>query len=157
MAVVTALELDDLVATRVAAGQPNRAHGRFGTGADHAQPLHRRHQFADLLGNPRFERTGRSEAESMFGGLLHGVDDGRVRVAEDHRTPGPDIVDEAAAILGLDPGAGGALEEDRFAADAGECANRRIHAARNDVLRVAKQTHQLPRSVRVRNGRQCTG
>ena len=47
-----------------------------------------------------------------------------IRVAEDHRPPGADIVDEPAAVFGLDAGAARAPHEQGFAAHAAKGAHR---------------------------------
>jgi hypothetical protein len=39
-------------------------------------------------------------------------------MAEDHRAPGADVVDEAPAVFGLDVGTARAADEERLAADA---------------------------------------
>ena len=79
----------------------------------------------------RLELGGRAEATSRPRRRVDRRDDLRVRVAEDHRPPGADVVDEAAAVGGHDVRAGGLLEEDRLAADAAKCAHRRVDAARD--------------------------
>ncbi len=135
MAVVAALELDDLVATRVAAGQTQGAHGRLGAGADHAHHVHARDQLADAVGHDRLQLGRGAEGEALLDALLHGRDDLRMGVAEDHGAPGADVVDIALAV-GVDRvGPGGAVEEDRIAADAAKRAHRRVHAAGDMALR----------------------
>ena len=62
MAVVAALELDDLVAPGRGARHPHRAHRRLGARADEADPLHRRHQHRDALRQPGLELRRRAEA-----------------------------------------------------------------------------------------------
>src|SRR5207302_8117184 len=67
------------------------------------------------------------------------LDHGGVRVAGHHRTPGPDIVDVAAAIRVPQIGARGALEEQRHAADRAKRAQRGIDPARDEALRTLEQ------------------
>jgi hypothetical protein len=134
MAVVAALELDHLVATGVAAGQTQRAHGGLGSGADHADHVHARDQLADLVGHRRLELGRRPEGQALQDALLHGLDDLRMGVPQDHGAPGADIVDIAFAV-GIDRiGAGGTVEEDGIAAHAAKRPHRRIDAARDVAL-----------------------
>ena len=73
MAVVAALELDDLVASGVAACQSDRAHRGLGTGTDHAHQLHRRHQLADPVRHHGLDLGGCPEAQAVVGGRLDRV------------------------------------------------------------------------------------
>ena len=61
VAVVTALELDDLVAAGKAARQTDGGHGRLGAGADHAHHIHRRQQLAQAVGHLRLQHGRRAE------------------------------------------------------------------------------------------------
>jgi hypothetical protein len=79
----------------------------------------------------RFEFGGRAEAQAVRGGLLHGFDHVWMRVTEDHRTPGTDVIDEAPAVGGKGVRSRGSLEKDRLTADAAKGANRRIDTAGN--------------------------
>jgi hypothetical protein len=92
MAVVAALELDQDVAAGIATGQANGAHGGFGAGGNQAHHVHRRHQFAEQVGDVDFLLGRRTEGEAIDGGSLHGGDDLGMGVAEDHRAPGADVV-----------------------------------------------------------------
>ena len=84
------------------------------------------------------------------GGLGDGVDDGRVRVAEDHRTPRADQVDVAVAVGVGEPAAVRLGDEARRAAYRGEGAYRGIHPAGNDRAGVLEQ---LGGCLRARPGR----
>ncbi len=64
-----------------------------------------------------------AERQAVDGLFLHRADHGRMRVAEDHRSPGADVVDELPAVRGPDVRALRAREEDRLAADAAERAH----------------------------------
>ncbi|MNE50676.1 hypothetical protein D3C80_1452640 [compost metagenome] len=136
---VAALELDDAVATGEAAGQTDGAHGRFGAGADHAHHLHRRHQAAHQVGHLGFHGGRRAVGQAVLQLLAHRVEHLRMAVAEDHRTPGADVVDVALVVLVGDVGAFGVLEEQRGAADAAEGAHRRVDAAGDVFLGVVEQ------------------
>ncbi len=62
-----------------------------------------------------------------------------MRMAGDHRPPGTDVVNVAAAIGVVQIRAFAAREEDRCAADALEGAHRRVHAAGDALLRGAEE------------------
>ena len=97
VAVVAAGELDDLAATGVAAGEPDRRHGRLGAGVDQAHLLDRG-PGDDLRGQLHLTRGGGAEAGARGGGGLHRRDHLGVGVPEDQRTPRADQVDVAAAV-----------------------------------------------------------
>ena len=141
VAVIAALELDDLVAAGEAARQADRAHGRFGARADHAHQLDRRHQLADPARELGLDLRRRAERQAERGALLHGAHHRLVRVAEDHRAPRADVVDVAAAVVAEHVRAAGALDEHRLAADGAERAHRGIHAAGNVAAGIAEQGH----------------
>jgi len=62
-----------------------------------------------------------------------------MRMAEDHRPPGADIVDVALVVFVDHVSALGMLEEQRCAAHATEGAHRRIDAAGDVLLGVGEQ------------------
>ena len=55
-------------------------------------------------------------------------------MAEDHRTPGADIIDIALAIGIEQIGTGRAVDEHRFTANAAKCTHRRVDATRDVAL-----------------------
>ena len=63
MAVITAFELDDLVATGETAREADSAHRRLGPGADHAHALDGRQQLTNLPGQLCFGKRWRAEAQ----------------------------------------------------------------------------------------------
>ena len=60
-------------------------------------------------------------------------------MAEDHRTPGAEVVDVAVAIGVGEPGTLGALNEGRFAAYGAKGANGRVDSAGEKALRTLLQ------------------
>ena len=156
MAVVAALELDDAVAAGESAREADRAHRRLGARADHAQPLDRRHEFDDPARELGLDHRRRAEGQAVRGAARDRGDDLRVRVPQDHRSPGSDVVDQAAAVLGFDRGAARAADEERLSAHAAKCAHRRVHAAGNVEARFLEEGHdrrqrratRKPRSAR---------
>src|SRR5437667_10682463 len=88
MAVITALELDDLVAPGEAARRTNRGHAGFGAGVAQADLLHARHRGAEQFGHRHLKWIRNAKAGAVLRHLLDCLDDFRVRVAEDRRAPG---------------------------------------------------------------------
>ena len=93
--VVAALELDDPVAFRGRARDANRAHRRFGAGADESDALHRRHQHRDALRQPRLELGWRAEAGAARRRRGQRLEQALRRVAVDQRPPRHHVVDVA--------------------------------------------------------------
>src|SRR5204863_9994431 len=67
VAVIAALERDDLVASRRRPGHAHDAHGRLGAGADEPYALERGHQAPDALTQLDFENIRRSIARPELG------------------------------------------------------------------------------------------
>ena len=97
MAVIAAGELHDLVAPGRAAGQAHRRHRGFGPRRDEPRLFDRRHPRADRLDELDLARGRRAVRRAVGRGLLHGLDDLRVRVAEDRRAPRLHVVEVLAA------------------------------------------------------------
>ena len=95
VAVVAAGELDDHVAAGEAAGQTERRHRRLGAGRDEPHLVDRR-AGDDLLGELDLGRAGRPEGRAARRGRLDRRHDLGVRVAEQHRAPRADQVDDSA-------------------------------------------------------------
>jgi hypothetical protein len=141
VAVVTALELDDLVAAREAARQTDGTHGRLRPRADEAHQLDGGHDLADPPGQLGLDGRGRAERQPVERGGPHRLDDRRVGVAEDHRAPGAHVIDVLPAVFPPDAGAGGLADEHRLAADGTERADRRVDAAGDVTLGLLEQVH----------------
>ena len=152
VAVIAAVELDDFVAPREPARQPDGAHARLRAGIRHADFLHARHQFANQLRHRHFQRIGNAEARAVVGGGFDGGNDFRMRVAENRRPPGADVINQFIAVHVPDVRAFGPVDKKRIAADGAERAHRRIHAAGNVFQRLGKKffgfgrAKSLPRS-----------
>jgi hypothetical protein len=140
---ITAVELDDLVPLRESARQPDGAHARLRAAARHANFFHARHQFTDELRHRDFQRIGNAEARAVFGSGLHGGNDFRMRVTEDGRPPGADVINQFISVHVPDFGAAGPVDEKRIAADGAERAHRRIDAAGNIFQRFGKKLFRL--------------
>jgi hypothetical protein len=88
VAVVAARELDDLIATGVAAGEADGGHGGFGAAIGHADLLHRRDAGQDQLGHLDLEGVRGTEARTAVEGLADRRADVWVIMAVDGWTPG---------------------------------------------------------------------
>ena len=93
MAVVVPLELHHLVPPREPARGADGAHGALGPGVHEPEPLHRRVDPLDRLGEVDLERARGAEAAPPRGLLRDGRRDGLGRVAEQERTERQDVVD----------------------------------------------------------------
>ncbi|CFO07559.1 Uncharacterised protein [Bordetella pertussis] len=131
VAVVAALELDDLVAAGGAARQADGRHGGFGARADQAHLLQRRQAGDQHFGQLHLGFGGRAERQAVDGRFLHGAHDFGMGMAQDGRAPGTDIVDVLLALGVPDVGALRALDEARGPAYGAEGAHGRIDAAGN--------------------------
>ena len=87
MAVVAAVEFNDLAASRGAARQANGTHARFGAGADQADHLHRGHKTQNGFGQLDFALRWSAEAKAIECSFLHRFEHARVAVPEDHGAP----------------------------------------------------------------------
>jgi hypothetical protein len=128
-AVVTALELQDLLAPGDPAGQADRVVGRLRAAVAHEDLLGARDVLDDLA---RERDLGPGHAGAEEDGFAHRVADavghGGVRVTEEDRAVGGVVVDVAAAIEVPQVGALPALEAQALRA----LAPAGVHAARDD-------------------------
>ena len=104
MAVVTTFELDDLVATRV---KPRASRIALIVASVPELTMRRRSMdgtSALIFLAMRVSSTqGAPKLSPSLRGAYHGVEHVGVTVTENHRSPGADVVDQFAAVLGLDP------------------------------------------------------
>ncbi|MNV40338.1 hypothetical protein D3C71_1319390 [compost metagenome] len=75
----------------------------------------------------------------MFQLLAHCVQNVRMAVAEDHRTPGTNVIHITLVVFVSDVGAFGVFEEQRRAAHALERADRGVHTTGDVFLGIGKQ------------------
>jgi hypothetical protein len=106
--VIAALELDDAIAPRVPAREPDRAHRGLGPGRHEPDHVDRRDGVDELRRELDFALGGRAVARPVRGSGLDCRDRLGVRMAEDQRAPGHHPVDIAGAV--------DVLEERAFAA-----------------------------------------
>ena len=139
MAVVAAFKLDDFVAAGKTACQTDGGHRCFRAGADKAQLLDGRHDFGDFFGNDNFAfswRTKRQTAQCCF---AHGFNDFGMGMADNRGTPRADIVGITRAVFIPNIRAFCLFDKARHAADAAECAHRRVYAAGNNGFGAVEQ------------------
>ena len=138
VAVIAADEFHDFIASRIAAGGADGAHRRFRAGIDHAQFFDGRVDFFDQFGQLRFNQRRGAIARAARGRFLQGLDDARVGMADDHGTPGTDVVDVLIAVDVTDGTAFGPGDERRRTADTVIRADRAVDSARHEGLRFGK-------------------
>ena len=83
MSVIAAVELHDLVATRVAARETHGAHQRLGTRRNQSYLFEAGHSRDHRFGEQDLTRRRRAEGRSLTRRLAKGVHDVGVRVAEE--------------------------------------------------------------------------
>src|SRR5690349_20894396 len=153
MAVIAAFEFDDEVAIREPARHADGGHGRFGARVHQTYHFDGRDSLADGFRQLDFALGGRAEAGAgceRFARCLH---DGRMRVAQQQRSPGADVIDILVAVRIEDVRALAARDEQRRSADAAESSHRRIDAARDVLLGPAEKFFgSLARHARTRQG-----
>src|SRR6266516_6650317 len=98
MAVITTVELDDLVASGKTARQANGRHAGFRAGVAHADLLHAGHRGTDQFRHRHLERIRNAKTRAVFRGLLNRLNYFRVRMAEDGGPPSANVVDVFVAI-----------------------------------------------------------
>ena len=131
---VAAVELEDVVAPREPAGQPDGGGGGLGPGGDEAHLLDPGGPLADHLGQLDLPRRGGAEAGAVAQLLVDLPDHLDVGVAEDGRAPAAHVVDEDVPVDVEDLRALGPGDEERRHPHAPEGAHRAVHAAREEGL-----------------------
>jgi hypothetical protein len=153
VAVVAARELHDEVAPCRAPCEPECAHGRFRARRREAELLHRWNGRPDRLAEDHLGGRRRTEGEAVAGSGSHGIDDHRMSVTEDRRSPCADVVDVPVAVGIANAGAVASLEHKRRPADGSERTDRAVDAAREEVLGASDQVILPGPCARVGDGR----
>ncbi len=79
----------------------------------------------------------------LIGGGFDGGNDFRMRVAENGRPPGADVINQFIAVHVPDVRAFGPVDEERLAADGAKRAHGRVHAAGNVFQRLGKKLRRI--------------
>ena len=139
MTVIAAIELHYLVALGEAAREADGGHAGLGAGIAHTDLLHAGCCFADELRHRDFEGVRNAEAGPLLCGVLNSSDNFGVGMAQDGWAPGADVVDVIVAIDVKNMRPGGAVDEERLAADRAKRPDRRVHATRDVLERLRKE------------------
>ena len=139
MAVVAALKLDELAAARGTTRQADGTHAGFGSRTDQSNHVHAGDQLKDFFGQFDLALGRCPEREAVEGGFLNGFDDNRIAVAQDHWTPGPDVVDIPCAFCVPEIRPLCSLYKAGCASYCLESANWGVDATRDDFLGAFKQ------------------
>ena len=139
MSVVAPVELDDLVASRERAREPNARRSRFRAAIHHPHFLDRRHPLADQFRHFHFERIRNSKAQPARGSVAHGVHDHFRRMPENRRPPAPDVIEIFISIEIPNFRAFCTRDKERFATNVTKRAHGRIHPAGNPFAGARKK------------------
>ena len=134
VAVIAACKFNDEVAAGEAAGQTDGAHGGFSAAGDETDFIEERDGAADALSELHFELGRYTVAGPLLRLIGNSGDNGGMRVAKQHGSPGTDEVEQAVAVGVEKILAGAALDDERFTADGTESANWAIDAADEDLF-----------------------
>ena len=139
MPVVAAVELDNLVSSCDAAGQPNRRHGRFRAGRHEPNavrvPVVGQDEFAELV----FEACGGPEGRAVGQRGRDAFHHRGVGVAKDQRSPRATKVDEFVAVGVPNVGTLSSVHEQGSPPHRFERSNRRVHTAGKQGLGLVKK------------------
>ncbi|OQB91040.1 MAG: hypothetical protein BWX84_01584 [Verrucomicrobia bacterium ADurb.Bin118] len=136
---VTAVELDDFIASGESTRETNGAHAGFGAGIRQAHLLHAGHSLADQLGQGNLERIGNAETGAPNGSGLDGGDDFRVGMAQNSGPPGADIINVFVAIHVPDAAPRSAVHEEGLAANGAKGAHGGVDPSGNELQRFGKE------------------
>mmetsp|Transcript_27728 Transcript_27728/g.85715 ORF Transcript_27728/g.85715 Transcript_27728/m.85715 type:complete len:405 (-) Transcript_27728:166-1380(-) len=157
VAVVAALELDDLLAARVRADEAEHAHARLRARVREADHLHGGDRVDDHFGEDVLVRRRRAERRALLERLAERVVDLVVRVAADGRAPGADVVDVLVVVDVVRVRALDAVEDNGRTSNRIKRANRRRHAAGHERLGLRHDRVGLRRDVLHRRRRHGHG
>ena len=139
MTVITAVELEDLVSAGVATSQTDGAHGGFGSGGDHAHHFNVRISVADHLGQLCLAGRGCAERSACCRCFLNGFNNLGVAMAQNHWSPGTDII-YIGVIVGVENfRTSGPRDEDWLTANRLECPDRAVNTTRDHLLCLGKK------------------
>ena len=129
MPVIGTRKLDHQVTIGRRPRDTKRAHHRFRPRRGEAHALDRWHRGSDRFAEIDLEGVGRAQGKAVPGGLGDRLDDRRMGVAEDCRTPRSDVVEESPSVGVPDIRPRASFEHDRRPADRAKRSNRAVDAA----------------------------
>ena len=139
MAVVAALELDDLVPARSRTREAQGAHDGLGAGVHEAHHLQARHHAAHELGEVGLAGNGGAKGQPARRGRDHGLADRWMVVPQDERAPRVDVVHVVVAVDVNDVRPLAASDERRLEAHALVGAHRAVDAPGKHLARLGEQ------------------
>src|SRR4029450_1683548 len=139
MAMITAVEFDDLVAPRERAREADARHRCFGAAVHHAHFLDRWNPMADQFRHLHFQRIWNSEAQSACRSVADCFDHNFRGMPENRRPPTADVIDILICIYIPDPDPFSARDEKRLTLNIAKRAHRRIYAAGDAFLRAVEK------------------
>ena len=151
VAVVATIKLEDFRTARKTAGQTHGGHGGLRAGVDHADLL-RSGALDDSLGEQGLTLRGRAEGQAIHGRLLHGLDNLRVCVAVNHGAVGAHQIDVLVTVHVPQARALAPCDNAGLTAHRTVRADRRIHAAGDDLGRTLEPLLGLGD---IRHGNHC--
>ena len=129
---VVALELNSQVAAGRPTSQPQGAHSRLGPRVDEADPLAAGVALQNPLSQFRLEFGRRAEAGPRDECTRYRLEDHRVGMPQDHRSPRTDSVDQAIAVHIPEVAAPRTGDEPRCAPNTAEGPHGRVDTPRNE-------------------------
>jgi len=138
VSVVAAFKFQDEIALGDAAREAHRAHGGFGAAGDEADFLDEGDGAGDQRGEFQLEFGGDAEAGAALRLVGDGSADGRIRVAQQDRSPGADEIEKLVAVSVVEVSTFAALDDERVAAYGAEGAHGAVDAADKEFCGAVK-------------------
>ena len=152
MAVVIACKLDDLLTARESSRHSHGTHHCLRTGTDQTHHLHIGHTDADQFRKFHFPRCGRAESQPVRTGSLHRLHHFRMRMSQNARPPGADIIQISVSVRIKKPRSLRLLHKEGMPAHRAKRPHRGIDPAGDSLLRSVEKLfrsyvfHRTPHS-----------
>ena len=130
---IATLEFDDQVAARGGARQAHGAHGRLGARTDKTHFFARRKSLSDARRKFDFEFGWHAVTRPTARLLGNGLNDFRMRVAQNQRSPRADVIDVFVSVGVPQARTGCAIDDDGLAAHGAKRAHGTVHSANEHV------------------------
>jgi hypothetical protein len=129
MTVIATGKFYEQIAAGESPGQAEGAHGGFGATRNETDFFEEGYGALNALGELYFKFGGYAIAGALLGLIGNGSGDGGIRVAEQHRAPGADKIEELVVVGIVEMLALAALDDERFTPYGTESANGAVDAA----------------------------